>query len=133
VWIGSSLDDLRTFPDEPKRQVGIALLDAQKGGKNLHAKPLHGFRGASVLEIVEDFDTDTYRAVYTVRFEDAVYVLHCFQKKSKSGIATPRQDVELIKRRYRAAEVEHMYRKIQPTTSAEAPSNEPKGKRTKRR
>lgn len=73
----------------------------------MDAKPLKGFNGASVLEIVEDYDTDTYRAVYTVRFEEAVYVLHCFQKKSTLGIKTPKQDIDLIRRRYQIAEQEH--------------------------
>ncbi len=107
VWLGSSLDDLRDFPEGPRREVGHALREAQSGGKHAHAKPLKGFRGASVLEVVEDFDTDTYRAVYTVKFEEAIYVLHCFQKKSKSGIATPKQDMELIERRFKLAEQEH--------------------------
>ena len=107
VWLGSSLDDLRRFPDEPRREVGFALREAQNGKKAPNAKPLKGFRGASVLEIVEDFDTDTYRAVYAVRFEEAVYVLHCFQKKSKSGISTPKQDVNLIESRLKQAEKEH--------------------------
>jgi phage-related protein len=107
IWIGSSLDDLREFPAEVKREVGFALREAQDGGKPPDAKPLKGFNGASVLEIVEDFDSDTYRAVYTVRFEEAVYVLHCFQKKSTSGIKTSKQDIDLIRRRYQIAEQEH--------------------------
>ena len=107
MWLGSSLDDLREFPDEPRREVGFALREAQNGKKHPNAKPLKGFHGASVLEIVDDFDTDTYRAAYTVRYEEAVYVLHCFQKKSKSGISTPKQDLELIERRLKTAEKEH--------------------------
>ncbi len=106
-WIGSSLKDLKSFPDEPRREVGNALYQAQIGEKHAKQKPLKGFHGASVLEIVDDFDTDTYRAVYTVNFGEAVYVLHCFQKKSKSGISIPKQDMELIERRLKLAEKEH--------------------------
>lgn len=85
-------------------QFGYALFLAQQGDKSDSAKPLKGFGGAGVLELVENHEGDTYRAVYTVRFEDAVYVLHCFQKKSKSGIATPKQDIDLIKSRLKAVE-----------------------------
>jgi phage-related protein len=80
------------------------------GFKAASARPLTGFGGASVLEIVDDFQTDTYRAVYTVRFADVIYVLHAFQKKSKKGIATPKADMELIKRRLRAAENDYKIR-----------------------
>src|SRR6202166_4892241 len=88
--VGSSREDLRSFPEEVRRQVGGALWDAQLGLKAPFAKPLKGFQGAGVLEVVDDFDGDTYRAVYTIRFAEVVYVLHVFQKKSKHGIATPR-------------------------------------------
>ncbi|AIE85948.1 Phage family protein [Fimbriimonas ginsengisoli Gsoil 348] len=88
--------------------MGYALYLAQSGDKPPSAKPLKGFGGASVLELVENYDGDTYRAIYTVRFEDAVYVLHCFQKKSKSGTATPQQDIELVRSRLRTAEEEHI-------------------------
>jgi phage-related protein len=107
VWLGSSKDDLREFPDEVQDEIGHSLLLVQLGGKPHCAKPLKGFGGASVLEILEDFDTDTYRAVYTVKFEEAVYVLHCFQKRSKSGMSTPKQDLDLIEKRYKQAEKEH--------------------------
>ncbi len=103
----STKADLKKFPPEVRRTVGIAIFSAQWGAKDANAKPLKGFGGAGVLEVVASFDGDSYRAVYTVRFEEAVYVLHCFQKKSKSGIATPKQDLELIKSRLRDAEVEH--------------------------
>ncbi len=106
-FIGSSREDLREFPDEVKQDIGYALFEAQKGQKSEAAKPLKGFGGAGILEIIERFDGDTYRAVYTVRFCEVVYVLHCFQKKSKSGIKTPRQEIELIKRRLRAAEEDY--------------------------
>src|SRR3712207_5665530 len=101
VWVGSSLNDLRVFPDEVKRTMGYALYLAQMGGKHPDAKPLRGFGGAGVIEAVEDFAGDTYRVVYTVRFATAVYVLHAFQKKAKRGIATPRQEIELIRARLR--------------------------------
>jgi phage-related protein len=107
VWIGSSLKDLREFPDEVKDEMGFALFEAQCGLKPTAAKPLKGFGGASVLEVVSDYQSDTYRAVYTVRLEERVYVLHAFQKKSKKGIATPKADIELIKRRLRQAEELH--------------------------
>ena len=87
--------------------MGFAVFQAQCGGKHIAAKPLKGFKGSGVLEAVDDFDGDTYRAVYTVRFADAVYVLHAFQKKSKKGIATPRRDVDLIAARLRMAEEIH--------------------------
>jgi phage-related protein len=106
-WIGSSLGDLKEFPEEVRQEVGYALYVAQVGGKHPSAKPTEGFKGATVLKIVEDHDGETYRAVYTVKFEEAVYVLHCFQKKSKSGIATPKQDLDLIRKRFKVAEEEH--------------------------
>ncbi|WP_441339182.1 type II toxin-antitoxin system RelE/ParE family toxin [Pseudanabaena sp. Chao 1811] len=102
-WIGSSLDDLKDFPDEVQQVVGYALYIAQCGDKHPSAKPLKGFKGAGVVEIVEDFDGDTYRAVYTIKFADVVYVLHSFQKKSKQGIATPKQDMDLIEARLKRA------------------------------
>jgi len=92
---------------EVKQAVGHALDIAQQGGKAEAAKPLQGFGGAGVLEVVEDHDGDTYRAVYTVRFEEAVYVLQCFQKKSKSGVATPKQDIEKVRSRLKTAEEIH--------------------------
>ncbi len=103
-FVGSSRKDLRAMPDAVRQVFGRALLRAQLGGKPTSAKPLKGFRGAGVLEIVEDYDTDTYRAVYTVRFAEAVYVLHVFQKKSKSGIATSSRDLQLIETRLKKAE-----------------------------
>lgn len=102
-WLGSSRDDLRKFPEEVRNRVGGALWEAQLGRKALYAKPLKGFGGAGVLEIVDDFDGETYRAVYTVRFAGIVYVLHAFQKKSRRGIATPRQEITLIEARLQRA------------------------------
>ena len=105
-WVGSSLKDLRDSPEEVKDGIGYALELVQKGEKPANAKPLKGFGGAIVLEIVEDFDGDTWRAVYAVAIASSVYVLHVFKKKSKRGIATPKQELDLIKRRLRDA-LEH--------------------------
>jgi phage-related protein len=102
-WVGSSYDDLFALPEEVRREVGYALFVAQNGEKADHAKPLKRFGGGGVLEVVENYDGDTYRAVYTVRFASAVYVLHAFQKKSKAGIGTPKKDIDLIEARLRAA------------------------------
>jgi phage-related protein len=107
AWIGSSKADLSAFPEEVKDSVGFALYVAQQGGKHRDAKPLRGFGGAGILEIVDDFDGDTYRAVYTVRFAGRVYVLHVFQKKSKTGIKTPKAEINLILSRLKRAEEEH--------------------------
>lgn len=104
IWIGSSRKDLSSFPDEVKDVMGYALYQAQLGLKAASAKPLRGFGSAGVLEIVEDHQTDTYRAVYTVKFSEFIYVLHAFQKKSKKGSATPKLDIDLIKRRLSIAE-----------------------------
>src|SRR5205085_2315463 len=98
-WMGSSKKDLKAFPDLVEDACGFALWLAQTGRKHPHAKPLKGFQGAGVLEIVEDRAGNTYRAVYTVRFTKAVYMLHAFQKKSKKGITTPKQEIELIAKR----------------------------------
>jgi phage-related protein len=110
VWIGSSRRDLKAFPAEVRDVMGYALYQAQTGSKSPSAKPLAGFGGAGVLEIVEDFQTNTYRAVYTVKFAERVYVLHAFQKKSKKGIATPKADVDLIKKRLGLAEQDYKTR-----------------------
>lgn len=98
-WVGSSKQDLSDFPEEVRRRVGGDLWEAQVGRKVPYAKPLKGFGDASVLEIADDFDGDTFRAVYTVRFTKAVYVLHAFQKKSKRGAATPKVELDLIDKR----------------------------------
>jgi phage-related protein len=106
-WIGSSRNDLQEFPGDVQQMMGFALYRAQLGKKHPDAKPLKGFKGAGVLEIVENFDGDTYRAIYTVQFEGIVYVLHSFQKKSKHGISTPKKDIELIESRLKRAEEHH--------------------------
>jgi phage-related protein len=111
IWIGSSRRDLREMPQQVRRDIGQALYAAQQGVTDPAAKPLKGFGGARVMEIVERYRTDAYRAVYTAHFDNAVYVLHVFQKKSKSGIATPKQEIELIRRRL--AEAERHYRERQ--------------------
>ena len=106
-WVGRSREDLRAMPADVRRNIGYALQFAQAGTKHPSAKPLRGFSGAGVLEVVEDHRGDTYRAVYTVRFSEAVYVLHAFRKKSKSGVKTPKNEMELIRLRLRRAEEEH--------------------------
>ena len=103
-WVGSSKRDLLTLPREVVDVFGYALYQAQIGGKHEQAKPLKGFGSAGVLEVVEDWSGNTYRAVYTVRFAAGVFVLHVFQKRAKSGAATPKADLDLIRARLKAAE-----------------------------
>jgi len=107
VWFGSAKKDLMAFPEGVKDVFGYALHLAQHGEKHLDAKPLKGFGGAKTLEVVENHQGDTFRAVYTVKFEGYVYVLHCFQKKSKKGIATPKPDLDKIRARLKDAELLH--------------------------
>lgn len=102
-WVGSSYKDLLALPLDVRRRFGYALSLAQSGDQDDAAKVLKGFGGAGVLEVVEDDAGGTYRAVYTVQFEHAVYVLYCFQKKSKRGIATPKADMDVIRDRLRVA------------------------------
>lgn len=97
------MTDLRAFPSEVRQDIGHALDQAQLGEKSAAAKPLKGFGGAGVLEVVDDFDGNTYRAVYTVKFAEVIYVLHAFQKKAKKGIATPKADLALIRERLKKA------------------------------
>src|SRR5882762_1293953 len=96
-WVGSSRRDLKTFPRPVQRELGQALYAAQCGEEYPSVKALKGFGGRAVLEIVASCESETFRAVYTVRFHDAIYVLHAFQKKSTKGIATPQKEVELVK------------------------------------
>ncbi len=105
VWLGSSRRDLRAFPVPVQDHMGYALYVAQLGGKHRDTKTLSGFGGAGVVEIVKDYRGDTFRAVYTLRHAGTVYVLHAFQKKSKSARETPRLELELIRRRLREAEL----------------------------
>jgi len=103
-WIASSYKDLLALPPDVRRYFGYALSLAQVGDQDDAAKALKGFGGAGVLEVVENDAGGTYRAVYTVKFAEAVFVLHCFQKKSKSGIATPKADMDIIRARLKVAE-----------------------------
>jgi phage-related protein len=104
AWVGSAKRDLLALPEEVIDAFGYALYVAQTGKRHEKAKALHGFGSAGILEIVENWRGNAYRAVYTVRFSAAVFVLHVFQKKAKHGIATPRQDMELIRERLKVAE-----------------------------
>lgn len=101
VWVGSSHEILKEFPSEIQDEMGYALYVAQIGDKHPKAKPLKGFSG--VMEIRSNYASDTYRAVYTTKISDVIYVLHAFQKKSKRGIETPRREIALIKRRLKIA------------------------------
>lgn len=104
IWVGTSRKDLRAFPEPVQDHMGYALYVAQRGGKHRGTKALTGFGGAGVVEVVKDFRGDTFRAVYTLRYASAVYVLHAFQKKSKTGRETPRRDIEMVRQRLREAE-----------------------------
>jgi phage-related protein len=103
VWVAGTREDLSAFPRSVKVSIGFALHQAQRGKKHPDAKPLGGFGDAGVLEIIADHSGNTYRGVYTVRFERCVYVLHVFQKKSKKGIKTPKRDIGLVRQRLRWA------------------------------
>lgn len=105
--MGSSHEDWQKFPEDVQDVMGYALYFAQCGEKAANAKPLTGFKGASVLEITDNYESDTYRAIYTVKFQDAIYVLHVFQKKSKKGIATPKSHIQLIEQRLKKAKEYH--------------------------
>jgi phage-related protein len=109
-WMGTSLRDLRSFPRAVRIDIGHALFTAQEGKTDPAAKPLRGFGGASVLEIVASHHGNAWRAVYTVRFQDAIYVLHAFQKKSTKGMATPAREIELVKKRLTEAERDYRER-----------------------
>jgi len=106
IWMGDSLARLQAFPPTVQDEIGYAIYLAQIGEKHLRAKPLKGL-GSGVLEVVSDHRGDTFRAVYTVRFQHRVYVLHAFQKKSKKGIATPQPDIALLKQRLARAAALH--------------------------
>ena len=119
-FVGSSREDLLTFPDEVRRAIGYALRFAQGGTKHPAAKPLRGYGGAGVLEIVDDFMGDTYRGVYTVQFEGVVYVLQAFEKKSKHGMKTPPGDLAMMERRLKVAQAHHaVWRRQQEKGGAE--------------
>ncbi|WP_245430872.1 type II toxin-antitoxin system RelE/ParE family toxin [Rhodoplanes roseus] len=114
IFIGSSRKDLKRFPEKVRNRMGYALSRVQEGDEPLGAKALKGFGGRTVLELIEDFDTDTYRAVYTVRFSGVVYVLHAFQKKAKTGVATPLHEIDLIRSRLRDAEMHYRAHRGKP-------------------
>ena len=113
-WVGSAKKDLLTFPEAVVDDIGYALGLVQQGGFSPSSKPWKG-EGPGVFEVVEDFQGDTYRVVYTVRFEKAIYVLHCYQKKSPSGIRTARTDARLIGERLRVARADYEVRYGQKT------------------
>lgn len=120
VFLGQTQGALRGLPDEVRREIGFALSEVQQGRKHPSIKALSGdkaFKGATVLEIVEDDDGNTYRAVYTLKYEGVIYILHVFQKKSTKGIATPRKDVQTIKLRLVEAS-KHYQRHFQKQASA---------------
>lgn len=108
--VASSRKDMKALPSGVRRDFGTALFSVQVGENPASAKPLKGFAGAGVVELIEDDRGSTFRAVYTVRFRDAVYVLHVFQKKSKQGIATPRHEIELIHERLKLAAADYASR-----------------------
>jgi phage-related protein len=108
-WVGSSKDDLLTFPEQVVDDFGYMLGVVQQGGTPPSAKPWKG-EGPGVLELVENFRSDTWRVVYTVRFKEAIYVLHCFQKKSPSGVRTAKTDVDLIHERLKTAQADYEVR-----------------------
>ena len=112
MGVGSSRRDLREFPEPVQDHLGYALYVAQRGGQQRGAKTMSGFGGAGVVEAIKGFRGDTFRAVYTLRHAGAVYVLHAFRKKSKTGRETPRRDIELIKQRLR--EAEQIAKEIEP-------------------
>ena len=104
-WVGSSKEDLKDFPDEVMRTMGYSLHVAQNGGKSDNAKPLSkAVKGGGIYEVCDDYQGDTYRAVYTIKFEKAIYIIHAFKKKSKKGKSTPKPDMDLIAARYKRAE-----------------------------
>lgn len=109
-WVGSSYRDYTRFPEPVQDEMGFALFRAQEGERHPSAKVMKGFGGGSVVEIVQSNDGNAFRAVYTVRFAEEIYVLHAFQKKSKKGIATPKSHVDLIKLRLRMAEEDYRRR-----------------------
>ena len=109
-WIASARKDLKTFPEDVVDSIGFRLRLIQRGYTPDRAKPLKGFGGKGLYEIVEDFDTDTYRVIYTVRFRKAVYVLHTFMKKAHHGIRTPQKELDVIRYRLKAAEEDYLKR-----------------------
>ncbi|MCE5317240.1 MAG: type II toxin-antitoxin system RelE/ParE family toxin [Parachlamydia sp.] len=107
IYLGSTEKDAKRLPDEVRELFAYALAVALTGGQHENAKPLKGFNGRSTMEVVDDYLNNTFREVYTIRYEEAIYVLHIFKKKSKKGIATPKADIELIQQRLKWAEAIH--------------------------
>ena len=107
IWVGSSRKDLRRFPKQVRSDMGMALYTAQQGETDPAARPLKGFGGARVMEIVDRHETNTYRAVYTAYLGDTIYVLHAFQKKSTKGRSTPKHEIDLIRQRLTDAQRLH--------------------------
>ena len=125
-FLGTSRDVIRDeFPKDVRQEIGFSLNTAQLGGRAINAVPLVGFGGANVLEVVSNAEQGTFRAVYTVRFKDAIYVLHAFQKKSKRGIATPKKEMAVVKQRLRVAR-EH-YERVHEKQKAEKRNARTKG------
>lgn len=110
VWVSSSREDLKAFPTEVCSQIAYALAVAQDRGQHPDVRPLIGFAGEGLLRVAEDFDGATYCAVYTVRFEEAIYVLHAFQETSTSGVSTSQSEVTVIRQRLKRAEELHLQR-----------------------
>lgn len=106
-FLASTQDEIREFPEAVRKEIGFAIYAAQEGGKAINVTPMVGFGGAGVLEVISNYDGDTYRAVYTVRFQGALYVLHAFKKKSVRGIATPKKELDMIKHRLKQAEAHY--------------------------
>ena len=104
IWLGKTKKDLKSMPNSVVDSIGFALYQAQIGGKADNVKVLKGFHGSGVLEVIESDESGTYRAVYTLKFGNEIYILHCFQKKSKSGISTPKEDMDMINKRLKEAE-----------------------------
>ncbi|MFH1643890.1 MAG: type II toxin-antitoxin system RelE/ParE family toxin [bacterium] len=105
IWVGSSKDDFLKFPEEVRRCMGYGLYLAQTGTRSLHSKILKGFGGAKIIEIKENTESGTFRVVYTIKIADFIFVLHAFQKKSKHGIKTPKQEIDLVKKRFKDAQI----------------------------
>jgi phage-related protein len=126
-WVGSTKRDLKSFPLEIRRTMGFALFQAQVGGKHMDAKPLKGFGGAGVLEVVEDHEGNAFRAVYTVKFAGAVYALHAFQKKSKKRAKTPKSHLDLLRKRLKAAEEHYAEWRAAQDHEADNPGTEGRG------
>lgn len=112
-WVGSSKKDLLDFPIDIRKEMGHALYMAQLGDKHKYSKPLKGFGNAKILEVALDDGNGTYRTMYTIEFEEVVYVLHAFQKKSKTGIKTPKSDIDLVEQRLKRARQKYQERKSQ--------------------